>query len=379
MNPLKALQDQGQSIWLDYIQRSMLASGELNRLIVDDGLRGVTSNPAIFEKAIASSQDYDQAIETLVAKNPGFTSQDLFYALAIEDIQGAADVFRPVYETSRSRDGYVSLEVSPDLAYDTAGTVNEARSLWARVNRANLMIKVPATQPGIAAIETLIAEGINVNATLLFSVERYQQVAEAFLRGLEQRRAHGKPVANIASVASFFVSRVDSNIDKQLSGFIDKGKGDIAFAREMLGKVAIANAKLAFAAYRELFGSARFAKLAKAGAQSQRVLWASTGTKNDKYSDVLYVETLIGTDTVNTLPPATLKAFRDHGKVAATLEHGTGAASRQVDKLKNVGIDLHAVSEQLEQEGVKIFIDAFHNLLGVIDGKVETFRRKRKA
>lgn len=381
MNPLQKLSEFGQSVWYDNIQRAMLGPGkELDRMICEDDLRGVTSNPAIFEKAIAGSNDYDEALRQLVNAAPASSSRELFFALAIEDIQAAADQLRPVYDRTAGVDGYVSLEVSPDLAYDTAGTIEEAKHLAQRVNRPNLMIKVPSTREGVAAVEALIAAGINVNATLLFSVERYTEVARAYINGLRQRQRQGQAVSGIASVASFFVSRVDSSIDKlldaRLASVPEAEKSRVAALK---GRAAIANAKAAYRVYKTLFSAANFGDLAAAGARSQRLLWASTGVKNPDYSDVMYIETLIGPDTVNTVPPATYKAFRDHGKPAATLEQGLDQAPAELAALANYGIDLAQVTQQLEDEGVKSFAQSFTTLLAAIDAKAKALAPQRAA
>ncbi len=371
MNPLKSLHDFGQSVWYDNIERAMLRSGELARMIKEDGLRGITSNPTIFEKAIAGSKAYDDSLARYCDAPRKADAREAFFDLAIEDIQAAADLLKPVYDASQGHDGMVSLEVSPDLAYDTEATVAEALSLWQRVARANLMIKVPATREGVVAFEKLIAKGINVNVTLLFSVERYKEVTEAYIAGLEDRLRRGQPVNRIASVASFFVSRVDSAIDKLLDDRLAQASGP---AREPLlglqGKIAIANAKLAYEWYQHLFESARFSDLKDAGAVPQRLLWASTGTKNPNYSDVLYIDTLIGPNTVNTVPPATYAAYKAHGRPQTTLLSGWDEAHAQVAALKAAGIDLAAVTQQLEDEGVKSFGKSFDNLLGAIAAKL---------
>src|SRR4051794_14212440 len=313
-NPLRALEVFGQSVWLDYIRRSLITSGELRRLIEDDGLRGVTSNPTIFEKAIAGSADYQELLEA--PESRGLDARSLYERLAVRDIQDVADALRPVYQETDRRDGYVSLEVSPRLAHDTAGTLEEARRLWRTVGRDNLMIKVPATPQGIDAVEALIAEGINVNATLLFALDAYQRIAEAYLAGLERFVAGGGDPGRVAGVASFFISRIDTAveavIDERLAA--TTAAGEQALLHSLSGKVAIANAKLAYQRHREIFAGPRWQALAGRGARSQRLLWASTGTKNPRYADVIYVEELIGPDTVNTMPPATLDAFRDHGR-----------------------------------------------------------------
>ena len=361
-NPLRLLNAAGQSVWYDNIQRSMLTSGILARLIAEDDLRGITSNPTIFEKAIAGSSDYDEALRRELQRNPRQSSRDLFFTLAIEDIRAAAEALRPTYDATDGVDGMVSLEVSPDLAHDVDGTVREARELCARVGLPNVMIKVPGTVPGLHAVERLIAEGINVNVTLLFSVERYVSVAEAYLRGLERRRAQGLPLERIASVASFFVSRLDTALDPVLA----------ERQPELQGRIANANAKLAYQEYLEIVGGAHFAALRAAGARPQRLLWASTSTKNPAYPDLLYVDNLIGPDTVNTMPPATYAAFRDHGSVAQTLDQDVDEALAHLAALPELGIDLSAVTDQLELDGVNAFIQSFENLLVAIEAKART-------
>ena len=358
-NPLGALNAAGQSVWYDHIHRAMLTDGELTRLVVEDDLRGVTSNPSIFEQAIAASADYAGALQRALKEQPNGSSRALFYALAIEDIGAAADQLRPVYQATDGVDGMVSLEVSPDLADDAEATIREARDLNTRVNRPNVMIKVPATEAGLAALEQLTAEGINVNVTLLFAVERYVEVAEAYLRGLERRLEGGQSVASIASVASFFISRIDSALDPRLA---EKQP-------ELQGKIAIANAKLAYQRFKTLFRGDRFSRAAAAGARPQRLLWASTSTKNPSYSDVLYVEALIGPQTVNTMPPATYDAFRDHGVVMATLEDAVDVAEAQLAALPQLGIDLRSVTGELEAAGVAALAKAFDNLLAAIEAK----------
>lgn len=371
MNPLLQLHSLGQSVWLDYIHRGMLRSGRLAAMIGDDGVRGLTSNPTIFEKAIGGSTDYDAQLVALLERNLHSSSRELFYELAIDDIRAAADLLRPVYTESGGKDGMVSLEVSPDLAYDTAKTVAEARRLHSRVDRPNLMIKVPATPAGLPAIETLIGDGINVNVTLLFSVQRYSDVVDAYLRGLETRLQRGLEISGIASVASFFVSRVDAEVDKRLTAAMESEASPEERQRlgALLGKAAIANAKAAYRTYKESFSSQRFQRLRDAGAQTQRLLWASTGTKNPDYSDVLYVDSLIGPDTVNTMPPATLDAFKDHGTAAATLEQDPAGAHMTLTLLQDKGIDLAVITDQLEHQGVQLFADSFTNLLQAIDKK----------
>lgn len=366
----RAVQAHGQSIWYDNIQRGLLRSGAVARMIADEGLLGLTSNPSIFEKAILGSHDYDEALATARRQQPRATAQDLFYTLAIDDIRAAADLFAATYRDSGGRDGLVSLEVSPDLAYDTEATVAEAVSLFRRVDRPNLLIKVPATKPGLRAIEELIDRGISVNVTLLFSIARYEAVADAYMLGLEARLRRGQPLAGICSVASFFVSRIDTLIDKQLQSLATQGDTDIARrARALLGTIAVANAKLAYQRYLALFNSPRFQMLAAAGAHTQRLLWASTSTKNPAYNDLLYVEPLIGADTVNTLPPATFDAFNAHGKVAATLEADIDTELHRLAELEALGIDLATVTRQLEQDGVAAFAESYRHLLDAIAEK----------
>ncbi len=370
MNPIKDLQKHGQAVWLDFLARNFIAKGDLKVLIDKDGVRGVTSNPSIFEKAIGGSDEYDQAVAALL-KERDRSVGNLYEALAIEDIQRAADVLRPVYDELDGHDGYVSLEVSPYLARDTAGTITEAERLWREVGRKNLMIKVPGTPEGLPAIEKLIAQGINVNITLLFAQKLYADVLEAYLRGLETWTRNGGDPARIASVASFFVSRIDTAVDKELDDKIaaanDKDKK--AALEALKGKVAIANAKLAYQHYKKVIATDRWKKLADKGARVQRLLWASTGTKNKAYSDVLYVEELVGRDTVNTVPPATLDAFRDHGKLRDSLEENVPEAEHVLAALAKSGISLDAITEKLVEEGVQLFAEAFDKLLGAVAHK----------
>jgi transaldolase/glucose-6-phosphate isomerase len=351
VNPLLELNSFGQSIWLDYIRRDFVTGDGLEKLIAEDGLTGMTSNPAIFEKAIGGGNEYAPAIRAL--KDKGLDAMGLYEALAIEDIRSAADRLRPVFEASDGRDGYVSLEVSPYLANDTAATVAEARRLWREVSRPNLMIKVPATKAGLPAIELLIAQDMNVNVTLLFARGMYEQVAERYIAGLERRAAEGMDIDRIASVASFFVSRIDAAVDPRLP-------------EELRGKTAIANAKLAYESYLRLFSDARWEKLAEKGARPQRLLWASTSTKNPAYRDVLYVEELIGSNTVNTLPPATLDAFRDHGQPRASLEEDLPAAHATLAAVEK-HLRLEEVTDTLLVDGVKLFADAFDKLLAAVE------------
>jgi transaldolase/glucose-6-phosphate isomerase len=365
-NPLKALSGFGQSVWLDYIRRSLISTGELARLIQQDGLRGVTSNPSIFEKAITGSTDYSQTMRELENRSD-LDAKGIYEQLAIRDIQDAADVLRSVYDETRRRDGYVSLEVSPYLAAKTQETLEEARRLWKAVGRENLMIKVPGTPAGIPAFQQLIGEGINVNVTLLFSQAVYERVAEAYIAGLEIFAKRGGDLSRVGSVASFFVSRIDVLIDNKLADLIKSAKGpEQTLLRSLQGRVAIANAKLTYQRYKEIFSGSRWRAIASGGAQTQRVLWASTGTKNPAFSDVLYVEELIGPDTVNTIPPATYDAFRDHGRPRASLEEGVDAARTTMESLARVGISMKEVTDQLTEEGVKLFAEAFDKLLEAV-------------
>jgi transaldolase/glucose-6-phosphate isomerase len=367
-NPLKALIAYGQSVWLDYIRRSLITTGELARLMEQDGLRGVTSNPAIFEKAITGSTDYTQALQELV-KRKDLDAKGIYEQLAIRDIQDATNVLRPVYNETKRRDGYVSLEVSPYLAHKTEETLEEARRLWKAVGRENVMIKVPGTPEGIPAIRQLISEGININVTLLFAQEVYERVAEAYIVGLEDLAKRVGDLSRVASVASFFVSRIDSLVDAQLADRIKAAKtpAEQAVLRGLQGKVAIANAKLTYQRYKEIFSGPRWAALASRGAQTQRVLWASTSTKNPAYRDVLYVEELIGPDTVDTIPPATYDAFRDHGKPRASLEDDLEAAHDTMQTLARVGISMKESTDKLTEDGVKLFAEAFDKLLQAVD------------
>ncbi|MGD9836959.1 MAG: bifunctional transaldolase/phosoglucose isomerase [Afipia sp.] len=369
MNPVKALTTHGQAIWLDFLARGFIANGDLKALVDSDGVRGVTSNPSIFEKAIGGSSEYDEAVSALLSERDRSAS-DLYETLAVEDIQRAADALHSVYDELKGADGYVSLEVSPYLARDTDGTIAEAQRLWTSVARDNLMVKVPGTAEGIPAIRALIAQGISINVTLLFSQKMYAEVLEAYIAGLEDFVAKGGDPKRIASVASFFVSRIDTAVDTQLDGKIAAAGGDEKTRLETLkGKVAIANAKLAYQHYLKVIGSERWNKLAAKGAQVQRLLWASTGTKNKAYSDVLYVEELIGRDTVNTVPPATLDAFRDHGKPRDSLEQNISDAERVLADLAKTGISLDAITDALVEDGVKLFAEAFDKLLGAVAQK----------
>jgi len=358
-NPMVAAYEAGQSLWLDYIQRSLL-DGDLQKLIKEDQVMGLTSNPAIFEQAIAKTDEYDATIAKIGADS-SVDNLEVFNQLAIEDIQAAADAFADTYQKTNKVDGYVSLEVTPDLAHDVEGTVAMGLELNKRVNRPNLMIKVPGTKAGVKAFQQLTTEGVNVNVTLLFSVQRYLEIAKAYIAGLEARAANGHAVDDMASVASFFVSRVDSEVDKALDAI-----GSDA-AKALKGKVAIANAKVAYGHFANLFGSEQFAKLQAQGARPQRLLWASTGTKNPDYSDVLYVEELIGPETVNTLPPKTMDAFRDHGTAEARLPTALNVAHQQLADLADLGVSLNDITTNLEEAGIASFAEAFDRLLASID------------
>jgi len=366
-NPLIKLHDFDQSIWLDFIRRGMLKSGELQMMINSDGLRGVTSNPSIFEKAIDGSDDYDEAIRTLALE--GKSAADIYQALTIEDVQRAADLFGPIYQQTEGRDGFVSLEVSPNLAHNTAETIAEARRLWQVVDRKNGMIKVPGTQKGLPAIQQLISEGINVNVTLLFSLPRYHEVFTAYMDGLEARAKAGKPLDTVASVASFFLSRIDVLVDPMLEKLMygSNRNPTARLARRFHGQVAIASAKKAYQVYQKIIFSSRFCQLANQGARPQRLLWASTSTKNPTYSDIKYVEALIGPETVNTVPLETLNAYRDHGQPAYRLETGLDESTAVLDGLADLGIDLNEITDQLEAEGVQKFIKPYDHLLEMLD------------
>lgn len=366
---VKALTAAGQSIWLDYIRRDMLENGELAQLVREEGLRGMTSNPSIFEKALAGPH-YGTLIEE--AQRSGKNDIGAIYeSVVVRDIQDAADLLMPVYEQSDARDGYVSLEVSPHLAHDTKGTLAEARRLWERVDRPNLMIKVPGTQAGIPAMRELIAEGINVNVTLLFSRAAYDQVADAYISAIEQRVKARADTQRVASVASFFVSRIDTAVDGELEKLAEKSAEKKEAALALRGKIAIANAKLAYQSYQRRFDSDRWKPLAAQGAQTQRVLWASTSTKNPQYRDVIYVEELIGPDTVNTLPPATFDAFREHGEVRASLTEDVEGAKQALAELERLGISLDQITDRLLDEGLKAFADSFDKLLSTLDARLK--------
>lgn len=375
VNPILECRTLGQSIWLDYIRRDLVAGGALRRLIDDDGISGLTSNPAIFEKAIGGSHDYDVALSALVASGERDPAV-LFERLAVEDIRAAADLLQPVYRDSAGADGYVSLEVSPQLAMDEAATVHEARRLWRAVDRPNLMIKVPGTLPGVAAVRRLVGAGVNVNVTLLFARATYRAVADAYMRGLETFVAGGGDPARVASVASFFVSRIDTAVDAELERRLaSTGAAERAVLDALCGRVAVANAKLAYADYRAIYAQPRWQALAARGARPQRLLWASTGTKNPRYSDVLYVESLIGPQTVNTVPPATLDAFRDHGRAAPRLAEDIDGARAVLDALAAAGVSLEAITDRLVVEGVRLFVEAHDKLLAAVAVKRDALLR----
>lgn len=361
-NPLKTLETLGQSIWLDYIRRDLISSGKLKKLIEEDGLRGITSNPSIFEKAIAESNDYDEDIQTMTKQNIDIHS--IYEAIAQKDVGEAADCFRSLYNKLEGKDGYVSLEVNPHLAHDTQETIIEGRRLWKALNRPNVFIKVPATLEGLPAIEQLISEGININVTLLFGLPRYKEVAEAYISGLEARVASGAPISSIASVASFFLSRIDSLIDPILEKNTENTNEIIQ------GKIAVASAKIAYQLHHEIFNSVRFKKLAEKGAHVQRLLWASTSTKNPAYSDVKYIEELIGPETINTVPLETLDAYRDHGNPKLTLEQDIDIAHQVLQQLPKLSIDIDKLTQQLENEGVDKFNKSYEQLIETLKHKV---------
>jgi transaldolase / glucose-6-phosphate isomerase len=370
-NPLQALLGYGQSMWLDYIRRDLITSGKLKTMIAEDGLRGMTSNPSIFEKAIGESSLYDDMLKSL-ASQPNLDATARYEKIAIRDIQDAADVLKPVYQESKFHDGYVSLEVSPLLAHKTQETIEEARRLWKTVGRENVMIKVPGTAEGIPAIRQLIGEGININVTLLFAQEVYEQVADAYIAGLEEFAKRGGDLKKMASVASFFISRIDTLVDSMIDDKLKSADTPQKTLLESLkGKIAIANGKLTYQRYQQIFSGPRWEVLAAKGAQTQRVLWASTSTKNPAYRDVMYVEELIGPDTVDTMPPATVDAFRDHGKLRNSLTEEVAGAQKVMDDLKKAGISIKEVTDKLTVDGVKLFADAFHKLLAVVEKSVE--------
>ena len=364
-NPIKELHHLGQSIWYDNIERKLLGDGTLAGMIEKDMIRGITSNPSILNKAISNSEIYEEQLTTLY-KN-GLGKEDIYESLVISDIQAACDLFLPLYEKSDAKDGYVSLEVNPYLADDTRATIRDAERLWVLVRRPNLMVKIPATEPGLPAISAAIAEGININVTLIFSVERYGSVMEAYLEGLERRVKSGKPIENIASVASFFVSRIDTMVDERTLKFAEDNSEVKETALLLQGKLAIASAKIAYDLHKQIFQQDRFLELKRQGARLQRPLWASTSTKNPTYSDTKYVDELIGPNTVNTLPPETLFAFQDHGTAALTLERDLDSAQDAMRQLAQIGLSIREVTDQLEAEGVKAFVESYADLLETIE------------
>ncbi|MFO8078740.1 MAG: transaldolase [Armatimonadota bacterium] len=368
-NPVMKLQDFGQSIWLDFLRRQLIESGELQGLIDNDGVRGVTSNPSIFEKAIAGSGDYDDAIRELAEEGHG--ADEIYERLAVEDIQAGTDLFRRMWDESDGHHGFVSLEVNPHLARDTSGTIEEARRLWRDVDRPNVLIKVPATKEGLPAIQQLIAEGININVTLLFGLPRYREVAEAYIAGIEERVSRGESVYRITSVASFFLSRIDVLVDSMLEVKAQGEGREAEIANKLYGQVAIASAKIAYQMYKDIFGTSRWRKLADRGARVQRLLWASTSTKNPEFRDVKYVEALIGPETINTVPMDTLEAWRDHGEPRETLEEGLDDAAEILDLLPEVGVDIDNVTAQLVDEGIEKFNDPFDDLMDTLSEAVE--------
>ena len=369
MSKLSDLSTAGTAVWLDFVDRKFLEAGGLDKLVAEDGLTGVTSNPSIFEKAMGHGDAYDETLAAFDRDHSGAATIDRYEHLAIQDIKAAAETLRPVYDRLDGKDGYVSLEVSPYIADDTDATIAEAQKLWTAVDRPNLMIKIPGTLAGGPAISATIAAGINVNVTLLFSLEAYQRVAEAYATGLEERVRQGQPIDRIASVASFFVSRIDTTIDKQIDARVKDGDAEADALKAVRGKVAIANAKQAYAWYQDFIASDRWQALAAKGAQPQRLLWASTGVKDPAYPDTLYIDTLIGPDTVNTMPPKTMDAFRDHGTVATTLTDDVEAARCVLAEVDRLGLDLPGVTDTLVLEGVASFTTAFDDLLGAIAKK----------
>jgi transaldolase/glucose-6-phosphate isomerase len=375
---LRSLRQLGQAIWLDYIQRHLITSGELRRLVEHSGVTGVTANPSIFEKAILESTDYEDALDT-IARMGMWNATEAYETLAIADIQAAAAILRPVYDDTQGRNGFVSLEVSPLLAHDTRGTVEEARRLWAAIGRENVMIKVPGTLEGVPAVRQLTEAGINVNITLLFSRDAYKAVAEAYLAGLHARLARGEDVSRVASVASFFVSRIDTVVDNLIAIRLKGGPDNAEFLRSLLGKAAIANAKLAYQWYQDFIRTDRWRTAAANGARTQRLLWASTSTKNPQYRDVRYVEELIGPETINTITPITLDAFRDHGHARASLTDDINQAQETMAALAEAGISFDAVTTQLLDDGIQLFTKAFDKLLDAIDRKLTSLQPTRRS
>jgi transaldolase len=368
MNPLQQLNRLGQSVWLDYIRRDLIQSGELNGLVNAGEIRGVTSNPTIFEKAISGSDQYREALRAYAVD--GRTPEEIFIQLAVEDVQGAADALRNLYEETQGEDGYVSIEVNPALADETEGTLLETQRMWSMVDRPNVMIKIPATEAGIPAIEAALNMGININVTLIFSLDRYIEVMEAYLRGLDARIERGESVDHVASVASFFVSRIDTAVDARLEEIAKKGGLYPTRVKALKGKIAIASAKLAYAQFQATFYGPKYQKYQKHGARYQRPLWASTSTKNPAYPDTMYVDHLIGQHTVNTMPPSTIEAFRDHGRVGLTIEQDLSAARAQIEAVESLGISLADVTQQLERDGVQKFFTSYRSVLDAIQSQM---------
>lgn len=379
-NPLIELKNLGVSVWLDYLSRDLINSGKLKSLVDEDGLTGVTSNPTIFMKAITGSTEYDEPLKDMIRKGQK-DPKELFLGLALRDIADAADILWPVYQQNGGRNGFISIEVSPDLAYDTDATVKEARRLFSTIGKKNILVKVPATKQGLPAIEELISEGVNVNVTLLFSIKRYGEVMEAYVKGLERRLQAGLPVGEVSSVASFFVSRVDTLADKLLEEKLSTAGSEAEKERikGLMGKAAVANAKLANRKYREVFSGERFSALKEKGAHIQCLLWGSTGTKNPSYSDIKYVEEIIGPDIINTMPEKTMTAFKDHGNARATIQEGLDEAEAAFRDLESLGIDMDRLTKQLEDEGVKLFSDSFFSLLKEIAEKRDAFLSEKVA
>jgi len=378
-NPLLQLKALGQSVWYDNIDRAQLVSGQFKRLLDEDGVVGVTANPTIFQKSISHGTAYDEQLNQLISA--GKSTSDIYEALITTDIRTVADILRPIYDSTAGQDGYVSLEVSPDLAHDTEGTISEVRRFWKMVDRPNLMIKIPATPEGIPAVRQALSEGINVNITLIFAIEAYREVTDAYLSALEERNAEGQDISHIASVASFFVSRVDTLVDKLLEDKI-KASSDPSERQKLKsleGKAAIANARLVYQDFKSIFSTPRFESLKHAGARVQRPLWASTSTKNPAYRDVLYAEELIGPNTVDTMPLETIENFRDHGRVRYSIEDNIPQAKAELAALEDVGIHYHAVTQQLLDEGVQKFADSFHELFAGIESKKQTIQEKQAA
>jgi transaldolase len=364
-NQLIELESLGQSVWLDYIRRDLITSGELGKLIDEDGLSGITSNPAIFEKAISGSHDYDKEIEEMIKE--GKDTKSIYEAISIKDVMMAADEFRSLYDKTDGRDGFVSLEVNPHLAHETDATIEEARRLWKALNRPNVFIKVPATFEGLPAIQQLISEGININITLLFGLPRYREVAYAYIKGIEKRASMNEPLEHVASVASFFISRISTLVDPLEEILLARASEQEYFTTYVMGNIAISSAKFAYEVYKEIFNSERFSKLAEKGARPQRLLWASTSTKNPKYSDIKYVEALIGKDTINTLPPETLNAYRDHGDPKLRLDQDVQQARLQMDELPDMGIEIDKITQQLEDEGVDKFNQQYDKIMSMLE------------